>query len=72
MDNLLCTVLKNMATTLEQHITYNYHSLDWVLAEAALNTKLLCDSMGYLYQFESRMITPFLRNLLKKTLKQIL
>jgi hypothetical protein len=26
-----------MATTLETHITYNYHSLEWVWAETALN-----------------------------------
>jgi hypothetical protein len=53
-------------TTLETHITYNYHSLEWVWAEAALNTKLLSDSMGYLYWFEKRMMTPFLTNLLRK------
>jgi hypothetical protein len=58
--------MKYMATALETHITYNYHSLEWVWAEAALNTKLLSDSMGYLYQFERRMITLFLRNLLRK------
>jgi hypothetical protein len=66
MDNLLYIVLKYMATTPETHITYNYHSLEWVWAEAALNTKLLSDSMGYLYRFERRMITPFLRDLSRR------
>jgi Cdc6-like AAA superfamily ATPase len=36
------------------------------MAETALKRKLLSDSLCYLYRFERRMITFFLRNLLRK------
>jgi hypothetical protein len=36
----------------------------------ALNTKLLSDSMGYLYRFKRRMITPFFKKFVKKRLSK--